>query len=111
MLRKSPERQDVYKLLKKKSTYWDDFARDLDLDINFREELKREGSTTTGGSKLERVIIKWIESESSDVTWNNLIEVLEGLEFLDIAREVKSYLEREEVVKKYSRKDDYTRYQ
>ena len=108
ILKKSPERQDAYKLLKKKSANWDDFARDLDIELNFREDLQREGSTRTSGSKLERILIKWIESESSDVTWSNLIEVLEGLEFLDLVREVKSYLEKGEVIEKYSQKEDYT---
>ena len=108
ILKKSPEVEDVYELLSKRSAHWDDFARALKIDINFREKLQRESFTITEESKVESVLIKWIESESSDVTWSNLIEVLEQLQFLNVAREVKIYLEKEEVIEKYHQKEDYT---
>ena len=95
ILKKSPEVEDVYELLSKRSAHWDNFARALKIDINFREKLQRKSFTITEESKVESVLIKWIESESSDVTWSNLIEVPEQLQFLDVAREVKIYLEKE----------------
>ena len=107
ILKKSPEFDDVYELLSKRSARWDNFARALKIDINFREKLQRE-SFTTDESKVESILRKWIESESSDVTWSNLIEVLEQLQFLDVAREVKIYLKKEEVIEKYRHKKDYT---
>ena len=108
ILNKSPEVDDVYELLSKRSVRWNDFARALNIDLNFRETLVREGSTTTEECKLEKVLQKWMESKSSDVTWNNLVDVLEQLHFLDIASEVKCYLERKEVIEKYHKKKDYT---
>ena len=105
ILKKSPEVDDVYKLLRKKSAHWDDFARELLIDYNFRQELQ-EGCSTTN-AKLEKVLRKWMESKSSDVTWRNVFEVLEQLQFLDIASEVKIYLEKKEVIEKYHHKNDY----
>ena len=106
ILKKSPEIDDVFNLLKIKSAHWDDFARDLFLDYSFRELLKHEDSLTAM-EKLERVLKKWIECESSDVTWSNLMQVLKRLQFLDIAMDVKRYLERKEVIEKYHQKMDY----
>ena len=105
-MKKSPEFEDVYKFLRNKSAHWDDFARDLLVDYNFRQEL-HQGSLTAN-AKLEKVLRKWMESKSSDVTWRNLFEVLEQLQFLDTASHVKSYLEREEVIEKYYQKKDCT---
>ena len=103
---KSPEMLDVYKLLCERSDDWDDFARGLFINFNFRKELNLEHSTTCG-SKLERVLAKWIESKSSDVTWSNLIDVLVELKFSTIVTHVQRYLQTEDVIKKYSRKEDY----
>ena len=107
ILNKLPEFEDVYKFLRNKSAHWDDFATDMLIDYNFRQQLSHDGSLTAN-RKLEEVILKWIESKSSDVTWSNLFEVLEQLEFLDIASKVKTYLERKEVIEKYHQKKDYT---
>ena len=94
-------------MLKKKSAYWDDFARGLKISDNFCQELTHDNNTTSSRSKLERVLKKWIESESSEVTWNNIIHVLEDLEFIDLARDVDDYLRKEEVVMKYRQQNDY----
>ena len=107
ILQKSPEKSDVYNLLKKKSAHWDDFARELNIDDNFRQDLSYEGNTIPSRSKLERVLKKWIESETSEVTWRNIIRVLEDLEFTDLARDVDDYLRKEEVVKKYIERNNY----
>ena len=105
-MNKSPELDDVYKLLRKKSAYWEDFGRDLFLDENFRQQLRHERSSTAE-AKLTKVLNKWIESESSDVTWRNLMKVLKRLQFLDMAMDVKRYLERKEVIENYHQKMDY----
>ena len=94
-------------MLKKKSAHWDDFARELNIDDNLRQDLTNEGNTTHSRSKLERVLKKWIESETSEVTWRNVIRVLEDLEFTDLARDVDDYLCKEEVVKKYNQRNNY----
>ena len=107
ILKKSPEKSDVYDLLKKKSAYWEEFALELKLGDSFRQELRREGAVTTSRIKLDKVLMKWIDSETSDVTWSNIINMLEELEFLDLARNVDDYLSKEDVVKKYIQKEDY----
>ena len=94
-------------MLKKKSAHWDDFARELKISDNIRQELTYEGNTTYSRSKLEKVLKTWVESETSEVTWSNVIHILEDLEFIDLARDVKDYLRKEEVVKKYTQKKDY----
>ena len=105
ILKKSPERNDVFNLLKKKSADWDDFARELNIDDNLREELAIDGTHIR--AKLEKVLKKWINGETSEVTWQNIIDVLEGLEFIELARDVKDFLRKQDVVKKYSEKRDY----
>ena len=94
-------------MLKKKSAHWDDFARELNIDDNSRQELAIEGNTTTSRTKLEKVLIKWINSQTSEVTWKNIIDALEGLEFIELARDVKDFLRKQDVVKRYSEKLDY----
>ena len=94
-------------MLKKKSAHWDDFARELNIDDNSRQELAIEGNTTTSRSKLEKVLVKWINGETSEVTWKYIIDVLEGLEFIELARNVKDFLRKQDVVKKYSEKRDF----
>ena len=107
LLKKSPEKSDVYDLLKKKSAHWDEFALELKVGDNFRQELRSEGAATSSRIKLEKVLTKWIDSETSDVTWSNIINMLEELEFLDLARNVDDHLSKEDVVKKYIQKVDY----
>ena len=51
----------------------------------------REGVQRTDENKLKAVLNQWISSHCSDVSWDNLIETLIELSFIDLARDVESY--------------------
>ena len=93
---------DVYRLLKRRSVEWDSFGRELRVDWDFREGLRQEGGTTSNNNKLERVLVKWSQSHCSEVSWDTIIKMLEELEFVDMAKDVKDYLlNNPEGVRKY----------
>ena len=81
---------DAYRLLKRSSLEWNSFGRELGVDWDFREGLRKE--STSNAEKLERVLAKWSESHCSEVSWNTIIEMLEELEFVDMAKDVKMYI-------------------
>ena len=83
---------DAHRLLKNKTTEWDSFGRELGIDLDFREGLRKEGCTSSNDNKLERVLAKWSESHCSEVSWNTIIDMLEELKFVDMAKDVKDYL-------------------
>lgn len=108
ILKKSPEVDDVYELLKHKSSRWSDIGREFRVSEDFREEL-RSLIYLTNRDKLERVIRKWVESESIDVTWNALIAVLTEVQLIDIVRKVRGFLLAPDTIEKYSLKEDFYR--
>ena len=105
-MNKSPEQEDVFKLLKSKSNSWDDIARELQVDINKRDDLRKEVAFSND-RKLEEVLENWIDSETSPVTWNTIIEMLEELGLRKMMKDVKKFLQKKDVVERYSDKDDY----
>ena len=106
ILMKSPEKRDVYRFLRKKSSNWDGFAIELGVALNFRQELT-QNSLLNNNSKLDMVLEKWIEAQPSPVTWSQIVYVLEQLEYKDIAREVQHYLQQQNVIDQYSRKKNF----
>ena len=66
------------------------------MKYNFRESLLRDGILRTDDNKLEAVLNKWIETHCSEVSWDNLIQVLTELEFTDIVKAVKGFLLKEQ---------------
>ena len=91
---------DVFELLKTKCFDWNAIGRELRVHFDFREELKLE-TERTNASKLEKVIMKWVEFETCEVSWNSVIEMLERLENLKMAGQVKEYLLINPAAKKY----------
>ena len=91
-----PQLRDLHCLLVPKSCEWDRIGRCLGVDLNFREGLLRDGAQRTNDNKLEVVLNNWIETHCSEVSWDNLIQVLTELEFIDIVREVRSFLQRDQ---------------
>ena len=66
------------------------------MEYDFRQGLLQQGVMTSNKDKLEVVLNNWIETHCSEVSWDNLIQVLTELEFIDIVREVKSFLQRDQ---------------
>ena len=87
--------EDVHPLLVPKSCEWDSIGRCLKVDFNFRKGLLRDGIQMTNDSKLEYVLNKWIETHCSEVSWDNLIQILTKLEFIDIVQDVERFLQRD----------------
>ena len=68
------------------------------MDFGFREGLLRDGGLRTNDNKLEAVLNNWIETHCSEVSWDNLKQVLTELDFIDIARDVRSFLQRDQTL-------------
>ena len=64
------------------------------MDFNFREGLLRAGVQRTDDNKLEVVLNNWIETHCSEVSWDNLIQVLSELEFIDIVQDIRKFLQQ-----------------
>ena len=108
ILRKSPDINDAYKLLKPKAAYWSKIARELDVETGYRDELQMMASLDAR-DKLECVIKKWKESECSDFTWGTLIEALKELEYIDVVRAVQEFLAKPNVIRKYQNRKEFLR--
>ena len=78
----------------------------LNIPQNDREVLERDISLSHN-SKLERIINKWIHSETTDVTWRVIITSLKALDRKDLIKEVIRYLENPATYEKYILKDDF----
>ena len=90
IMKRSPVRKDVYKLLRKHSIHYDEFALQLDIDDDFRDNLRAKNEENHW--KLEQVLRKWIDSETCEVTWAKIIKVLDDLEMKTVAKEVVDFL-------------------
>ena len=108
ILRKSPDVNDAYKLLKPKAAHWSKIARELVVETGYRDELQMS-ALLDARDKLECVIKKWKESECSDCTWGTLIEALKELEYIDVVRAVQEFLARPDVIKKYQNRKEFLR--
>ena len=101
ILRCCPDPFDVFKLLRDRAFRWEDIGRELEVPYGCREELRTEGVQSYPESKLERVLVKWVESKCSDVTWSKVIQVLASLQFNDAMESAELFLKREDVLDKY----------
>ena len=106
ILQKSPDRYDVYTLLKGESARWDEFACELRVSDNVRTSLSRNISKGDNG-KLEEVLRKWVDSQTSSVTWEKILAVLKALKMIRLAGEVIKFLRDPEVVNNYSEQPDF----
>ena len=89
------------------SLMWNDLGRELYISLDYREQLRRDVSLSTK-NKLERILSKWMDSESRPVTWSTLVEALEAIECKDIASQVKDFLKTPEAIQSYGKYTDHT---
>ena len=47
--------------------------------------------TSPNKSKLERVLVKWVELRCSDVTWSKVMEVMRVVQFSDVLQSTKVF--------------------
>ena len=106
ILKKSPEVDDVFDLIKEHSANWYDSAIALKIDVNTRTTLQNDGKLTNHG-KLEHILQIWRQAQPSDVTWEKILEVLESMKLRRTAGEVKKFLEKPNVIEKYRKQPDF----
>ena len=99
ILKMSPNSADVFDLIKCHSSRWDEFASGLRVPFDTRESLRHNIALKDGG-RLEWVVVKWIESQCSPVTWENIVHTLESMNLKTTAGEVMDYLKRRQVINK-----------
>ena len=67
------------------------------MKYDFRQSLLKQGVLTSDDNKLEAVLNNWIETHCSEVSWDNLIQVLTELEFIDIVQDVRRSLQKDRI--------------
>ena len=106
LLKKSPEHQDVFPLVRDMSAYWDVLGGHLLVKMNFRQSLRK--GNLDDDLKLEKLLIEWIGTEPSHVTWEVIIKALEACGRKDVAKKITKYLEEQDTYDKYIGFDDFT---
>lgn len=93
MLTREPNIDDLLNLLVEIDYSWARIGIALCVDHNFIEGLRKEKEDNI--IKLNQVLHKWIESQSSPVTWMNIITKVEGAivgNFRKIAENIREHL-------------------
>ena len=103
LLQKPPEIRDVFDIFQDISSSWHEVGGYLDISLNDRDSL--QGSDHI---KLERILNKWKQKETKDVTWGIILEVLEKLERRDLKRKVINFLKTPENYEEYISKRDFS---
>ena len=94
-----PSLKDAFNILKSQSAQWDYIGRQLDVPLNFRDEL-HTNSSLSSEQRLERVINHWLEKDcQNSVTWAGFIENLEELNYTALAEKVMKFLQKKLKVK------------
>ena len=106
LLMKSPELDDVFSCMSTLSASWHDIGGRLRVPLGDRQSLLQHASISNDG-KLEKILDKWIGSQTSDVTWKMIIGVLIAIEKKNIASEVTRYLDKKQNYDKYIKKEDF----
>ena len=89
---KTPELNDVYQLLEDKSVDWDRIGKKLGVSVGIRVGLQRD-QALTNGQRLETVLNKWLERGGDSYTWDQLMKSLEELNYNDVVRKIRTFLE------------------
>ena len=88
------------------SASWDELGAVLKVDSNERDKLKKD-STLNDDGRLEKVLVIWIRSEPSCVTWETIQNGLVNIKRIDVAKTLRKYL-HDVVYDKYIKLDDFT---
>ena len=90
-----PKLNEVYKLLKEKSSHWSDIGREFDISLDVRESIRNDLHYTSDHSRLEKVLNEWLSTtDQSLVTWEEFIRVLtDGLNYMDMVEKTETILQ------------------
>ena len=86
---------------------WFEIGKELRVEDDFLESLRKKGDARTDKEKLGEVLGEWIDSQCSDVTWQKVMDVMITLRKKKQAQQVKEYLEQPEVIERYHGKKDF----
>ena len=105
IMKKSPDKYELFDLIRDNSSRWPDFARELRISDDTRTSLSHNISLTDS-NRLEEVLRCWIgeEPEGAPVTWEYIIKILVNLKLKNVARIVQSHLKNTDVIQKYETK-------
>ena len=98
ILEKSPNSSEVFDLIKCHADRWDEFGIELQVSLETRDSLRHDVALGDR-SRLDRVVMKWIQSQCSPVTWKNIIHTLESMDLKVTARKVQDYLKHQVITK------------
>ncbi len=90
-----PNLNEMYKLLKGKSSHWSDIGRELGISFDTRESLRNDCRYPSDCERLEKVLSEWLSTtDQSLVTWEEFIRVLtDGLNYMDIVHQTNAFLQ------------------
>ena len=90
-----PKLNEIYKLLKRKSSHWSDIGRELGISLDVRESLRNNLHYTSDHGRLEKILSEWLSTtDQSLVTWEEFIRVLtDGLNYMDIVDQASTFLQ------------------
>ena len=90
-----PKLNELYKLLKGKSSHWSDIGREFNISLDVRESIRNDLHYTSDHSRLEKVLSVWLSTtDQSLVTWEEFIRVLtDGLIYMDIVENTETFLQ------------------
>ena len=89
------------------SYQWNELGLALNISFDYLK-LLRSDHHSSASHMMTAIITRWIESESSPVTWSTLVEALEAIGREDIARHVKDFLKTPKAIQIYSKYTDHT---
>ena len=88
-----PKLNEVFDLLKEKSSHWSHIGRELGISFDARESLKIDCRYPSDRDRLEKVLSEWLSTiDESLVTWEEFIRVLTD-DHKDIVRQTKAFLQ------------------
>ena len=93
-------------MLNQLSASWDELGAELKVDSNERDKLKKD-STLTDDGRLEKLLVIWIRSQPSCVTWETIQNGLVKIKRIDVAKTLRMYL-HDNVYDKYIKLNDFT---
>ena len=107
-MKKEPNLRDLLSLLADIEYEWHKIG--LALEVEERVLVKCTRSTDDDGDKLYRVIKSWTTTITSDITWENIIDTVEGpiVKHKATAAKIRSFLAKPEVCAKYNCKKDFS---
>ena len=109
LLKKEPDLDHVFALLKSRAVDYQKFGRALRVSNKVRESIKMDLYKQTFEDKLTAVVEAWISAQTTDVTWEHFIEAMRKETLGQLVREIEEYLKDDEIKAFYANKPEWTR--